>query len=142
LQRVGIDISKLDQLQWSASYKDTRITAVAAIDPALTWGIEASDTTELDVPTLLIGLGEGANRLSATDTSANGSGFEALYPAAQVEQIVPATHFTALGLCKPNGAAILEEEKDDAVCTDPAGTDRKAVQSKIIALIAQHFGLK
>jgi predicted dienelactone hydrolase len=142
LQRVGIDVSKLDQEKWNASYKDKRISAVAAIDPGLTWGIDASDTKGLDVPVLLIGLGEGADRLSATDTSAKGSGFEALYPTAKVEHIVPATHFTALGLCKPKGAAILEDEKDDPVCTDPAGTDRKAITMQIISLIAAHFKLE
>lgn len=142
LMKAGIDISKLDQDKWRASYKDKRIAAVAAIDPALTWGLEASDTNDLDVPTLLIGLGDGTDRLSATNTSLTGSNFEALFPSARVEHIVPATHFTALGLCKPAGAAILEDEKDDPVCTDPAGTDRKAVTRRIIALITKHFKLE
>jgi predicted dienelactone hydrolase len=142
LKKAGIEISALDQEKWQASYKDKRITAVAAIDPALTWGLEASDTTELKVPVLMIGLGQGAGRLSATDTSAKGSNFEALFPAAKVEHLVPAQHFSALGLCKPAGEAILLEEKDDPVCTDPIGTDRKTVQKKIIASIAKHFGLE
>lgn len=141
LKKAGIEISKLDNERWRASYKDSRISAVAAIDPALTWGLQQSDTQELDVPVLMIGLGEGADRLSATDTSAKGSNFEMLFPAAKVEHLVPATHFTALGICKPAGEAILIEEKDDPVCTDPPGTDRKAVQDRIISLVAEHFGL-
>jgi predicted dienelactone hydrolase len=141
LKKAGIEISKLDAVKWGASYKDKRMKAVAAIDPALTWGLEISDISNLDVPVLMIGLGEGASRLSATDTSANGSNFEALFPAAKRDHIVPATHFTALGLCKPKGAAILEEEKDDPVCTDPEGTDRKAVMKRIIDRIAAHFHL-
>jgi predicted dienelactone hydrolase len=139
--KAGITISALDGVKWHASYKDPRIAAVAAIDPALTMGLAPEDVTKLDVPVLLIGLGEGESRLPATDTSAKGSNFEALFPAAKVERLVPATHFTALGLCKPAGAAILEEEKDDPVCTDPKGTDRKAVMKRIINLIAQHFKL-
>lgn len=142
LKKAGIEISALDQTKWSASYKDKRISKVAAIDPALTWGLEADDTIGLDVPTLLIGLGEGADRLSATDTSATGSNFEALCPKAKVEHIVPAQHFTALGLCKPAGEAILLEEKDDPVCTDPTGTDRKAIQKRIIDSMAAHFELQ
>jgi predicted dienelactone hydrolase len=142
LKKAGIEISKLDATKWRASYKDKRIKAVAAIDPALTWGLEASDTTGLDVPTLLIGLGDGADRLSATDTSAAGSKFEMLYPQATVEHIMPAQHFTALGLCKPAGEAILLAEKDDPVCTDPIGTNRKAIQKKIIESIATHFKLE
>ncbi|NJM30373.1 MAG: hypothetical protein HC855_09975 [Rhizobiales bacterium] len=142
LKKMGIDISKADAQKWHGIYKDNRIKAAVAIDPALTWGLSADDVKGLDLPVMLIGLGEGKDRLSATDTSAAGSNFEALFPAAKVEQIVPATHFTALGLCKPQGAAILEEEKDDPVCTDPPGTDRNAVTAKIVDLIAQHFGLK
>jgi predicted dienelactone hydrolase len=138
---AGIKIAGIDRAAWDASYKDARITAVAAIDPALTWGLGDADTAGLDVPTLLIGLGNGDQRLHATDTSATGSNFEALYPAARVERIVPATHFTALGLCKPDGAAILADENDDPVCTDPEGTDRAAVTAKIISLVAGHFKL-
>jgi predicted dienelactone hydrolase len=139
--KAGIVISEIDQTKWNASYKDPRITSVAVIDPALTMGLSKSDVAELNVPVLMIGLGEGESRLLATDTSEKGSNFETLFPAAKTERIIPATHFTALGLCKPNGAAILAEEKDDPVCSDPAGTDRKAVTRKIIAMIANHFKL-
>jgi predicted dienelactone hydrolase len=141
LNKMGIKISDTDAELWHASYKDNRVVAAAAIDPGLTWGLSADDTADLNVPVLLIGLGEGKDRLAAADTSAAGSNFEALFPAAKVEHIAPATHFTALGPCKPKGATILEEEKDDPVCTDPAGTDRKAVTAKIVNLIAQHFKL-
>jgi len=77
----------------------------------------------------------------ATDTSERGSGFETLVPEARVETLAPATHFTAMPLCTENGESILADEKDDPVCTDPAGTNRKAVHDKIIDLAAQHFGL-
>jgi predicted dienelactone hydrolase len=136
--KAGIKISELDQAKFNASYKDPRIAAVAAIDPALTMGLNKADVAQLDVPVLLIGLGDGESRL----TSAKGSNFEALFPSAKIENIIPATHFTALGLCKPNGAAILVEENDDPVCSDPVGTDRGVVTKKIIASIAQHFGLE
>lgn len=141
LKREGVDISGLDRTKYEASYKDKRIVAAAAIEPGLTWGLTASDVSGLDVPVLLIGLGQGKDRLEATDTSVTGSNFEALYPTARVEHIVPATHFTALGLCKPAGAAILREENDDPVCTDPPGTDRQAVLNQIIKLMAEHFTL-
>lgn len=140
--KAGIKIADIDRGRWEASYKDRRITAVAAIDPALTWGLGAGNTTQLDVPVLLIGLGTGQDRLHATDTSATGSAFESLFPAAQVETIAPASHFTALGLCKPEGEAILADEKDDPVCTDPPGTDRRAVMARIIELSAHHLGLR
>lgn len=137
----GITIAEIDEAAWNAPYKDPRISAVAAIDPALTWGLQIADTTDLNIPVLLIGLGDGESRLYATDTSAAGSNFAALLPAAKIEQIVPATHFKALGLCKPEGAAILAEEKDDPVCSDPPGTDRRAVMNRIVIAIARHFRL-
>lgn len=140
--KAGIKIADIDRTKWEASYKDNRISAVAAIDPALTWGLTGADAAELDVPVLLLGLGDDEDRLHATDTGPKGSNFQALLAAAKVEQIVPATHFTALGLCKPNGEAILKEEKDDPVCTDPVGTDRNAVQDKIITSIARLFELE
>jgi predicted dienelactone hydrolase len=140
--KSGIVISELDAEKWHASYKDGRIAAVAAIDPGLTMGLTKEDVAALNVPALLIGLGAGHDRMAITDTSENGSNFEALVPQAKVVQIAPATHFSALGLCKPAGAAILVEEKDDPVCTDPTGTDRKAVQIKIIDAIAKHFALE
>lgn len=141
LKKAGVEISSFDRTKWHASYKDRRVAAAVAIDPGLTWGLTARDASELDVPVLLIGLGQGKDRLQATDTSAAGSNFEAVFPAAKVEHVAPAMHFTALGTCKPAGEAILIEEKDDPVCTDPPGTDRKAVQDRIISLLAKHFEL-
>ncbi len=139
--RAGIRIADIDATRWNALWKDPRVASVAAIDPALTWGLTAADTQALDVPVLLIGLGSGSDRLLATDTSTSGSGFEAQFPAAHVLQIAPATHFTALGPCKPQGAAILADEDDDPVCTDPADTDRAKVNDRIVAAIAEHFHL-
>lgn len=139
--RAGITLSGLDAAQWRADWKDGRIASVAAIDPALTWGLSEADVAGLDVPLLIVGLGSEADRLHATDTSAGGSGFEALVPGASVLRIAPAYHFSALGLCKPDGARILEAEGDDPVCSDPAGTDRAAVLSRIVAALATHFRL-
>lgn len=141
LTKQGVEITAIDGAKYEASYKDKRIAAAVAIEPGLTWDLTPSDVSDLDVPVLLIGLGEGKDRLEATDTSRTGSNFEALLPAARVEVIAPANHFTALGPCKPEGAALLAEENDDPVCTDPPGTDRKAVDEKIIELIAEHFRL-
>ncbi|MFO0990688.1 MAG: hypothetical protein U1E67_01995 [Hyphomicrobiales bacterium] len=141
LKKQGVEIAAIDGAKYEASYKDNRIAAVAAIEPGLTWDLTPSDVTDLDVPVLLIGLGQGKDRLEATDTSKTGNNFEALLPAARVEVIAPANHFTALGLCKPMGAALLAEENDDPVCTDPPGTDRKAVLEKIIELLVSHFNL-
>ena len=90
---------------------------------------------------LVIGLGTGKDQYYATDTSELGSNFDALVPQSQKVVLAPATHFTAMPLCTEKGAKILAEEKDDPVCTDPVGTDRKAAHAQITALIAKHFNL-
>lgn len=141
LATFGVDPAKMDKARWTASYKDPRVKAVAAIDPGLTWKMTPENVTQLDQSKLLlIGLGSGTDRLVATDTTAKGSNFEALVPRAKVEVLAPAVHFTGMPLCKPKGEAILAEEKDDPVCTDPAGTNRQDVHARIIDLVSQHFG--
>ncbi len=141
LAAAGVDITAIDRDKYEASYRDPRLRGVAAIDPGLTWGLSPKDVQKLSIPLLLVGLGEGPDRLHATDTSTMGSNFEALVPQASVKTIAPAMHFTALGLCKPEGEAILIEEQDDPVCTDPVGTDRAQVLDTIIDALADHFEL-
>ena len=105
-----------------------------AIDPALVWGQERTDTETLVDNVTLFGLGEGQDRLAATDFDA--SGFVGLVPQASVERLVPAGHFSMLPLCKPAGAAILEEENDD-----PDGADRAALHRSLVDRIAFDLGL-
>lgn len=142
ISTFDVDGQKINHAAWFASYKDARIRAVAAIDPGLTYGLTPDDVRDVDQKgLLLIGLGQGEDRLYATDTSDGGSSFEELVPGAKVENLSPASHFTAMPICKPEGADILAKEKDDPVCTDPAGGNRQDVHDRIITLVARHFGL-
>jgi predicted dienelactone hydrolase len=142
LKHFGVDPAQSQPELWRASYKDVRVKAVAAIDPGLTWGMTPADVKDLDANKLLvIGLGTGLDQHYATDVTSNGSNFAALVPDAKVEVLSPATHFTAMPVCTPAGPGILAQEKDDPVCTDPPGTDRQAVHTRIVELLAQHFGL-
>lgn len=134
LARGGIDLRDQAAKAWDASYKDPRITHVAALDPGLVWGLEETDTEALVENVTLFGLGEGQDRLVATDFDV--SGFVGLVPHASVERLAPAFHFSMLPLCKPAGAAILKEENDDPVCTDPDGADRAVLHQSVIDRIA------
>ena len=134
LARGGIELRDRAAEAWDASYKDPRITHVAAIEPALVWGLERTDTEALVKNVTLFGLGEGQDRLVATDFDA--SGFVGLVPYASVERMAPAFHYSMLPLCKPAGAAILKEENDDPVCTDPDGADRAVLHQGVIDRIA------
>lgn len=139
----GFDFATADAGAWDASHRDPRFSKAVAIDPGLTWGVK--DVSGLAVPALLIGLGDGADRLLATDTRAAGSGFAdrvlAARTDAKVVEIAPAAHFTALPVCTEKGAFILEDEGDDPVCTDPSGTDRAAVHGRIVEEVAGFLGL-
>ncbi len=143
LQHFGLSAANTNVAQWTASHKDARIKAVAALDPGLTWDMTADNIRDLDQKsTLIIGLGTGGDQHYATDTSAKGSNFDGLVPQSKKLVIAPATHFTGMPVCKPKGEAFLASEKDDPVCTDPAGTDRKAAHDKIIDAMAAHFELE
>ncbi len=141
LAHAKVDLGDVDPQKWQASYRDTRIQAVAAIDPGLTYDISQEQADGLVIPSLLITLGDETQRLSATDISPNGSNLIEKLGNVQTLTISPASHFTALPRCKPIGATLLKEDNDDPVCTDPKGTDRAAVHSKIVKAIADHFEL-
>lgn len=139
LTRADVSISDIDEAAWNTSYADPRVTHVTAIDPGLVWGLAQADTRNLVENVQLIGLGQGDDRLLAANFDS--SGLAALLPGAQIDNITPAMHFTALPLCKPMAEAILLEEQDDPVCTDPVGTDRQAVHATIVAHILTDLAL-
>ena len=141
LAEAGIEPGALDADRWNASNLDRRIAAVAAIDPALHYGLDAGNVKNLVDDVLLIGLGTGSDRYLPTDFSPAGSGFGTLLPRATKVVIAKARHYSALATCKPGGAAILRAEADDPVCDDPEGSDRKALHRRIVTLIADHLGL-
>ncbi|WP_372423565.1 alpha/beta hydrolase family protein [Salinarimonas chemoclinalis] len=141
LRAAGIDLSAREADLWDASYRDPRVVGVAAIDPGLHAGLGPAHAADLVETVVLIGLGAAGDRLIATDFTPEGSGFATAVPQADVVMLAPADHFTALPVCKPEGPALLAEEGDDPVCTDPPGTDRAAVHAAIVAAIADGFGL-
>lgn len=124
---------------WERSYADPRVTQVVAIEPGFVWGLDAEDVTSAVSDIRLIGMGENEDRMVATDFDA--SGLADLLPLAKIDRVVPGVHFTMMPLCKPLGAAILKEEQDDPVCTDPEGTDRAAAHALVVDRIAGDLGL-
>jgi predicted dienelactone hydrolase len=139
LMSKEIRLAEVSADEWNRSYADARITHVMAIEPGLVWGLAAEDGEGLVENVSMIGLGDGGNRLLAANFDA--SGFADLLPDAEIDRIVPGFHFTAMPLCKPAGEAILIEEKDDPVCTDPEGADRAAIHARIVDRIAADLGL-
>ncbi|MXQ07854.1 hypothetical protein GQ651_08340 [Alphaproteobacteria bacterium GH1-50] len=134
----GVGLQQQDPQAWNTDYSDARITSVVAIDPGFVWGLEAGNTASLLPDAVLISLGD-ETRMMATDFDE--SGLTGLLPDTRAVRLAPAFHFTAMPLCTETGPDILAEEKDDPVCTDPDGTDRKAVHDEIVGIIAGMLGL-
>ena len=141
IARAGANLATLDADLWGADYSDPRVQSVMAIEPGLTFGQTPAAVAGVKGNILLVALGQGEDRLPATDISAAGSNLVGLLPDADVLEIAPARHFSMLPLCKPAGAAILAEEKDDPVCTDPEGADRAAIHAQVLAAAVRFFGL-
>lgn len=134
-----VNLPGIDPALWNASYADPRVTHVTAIDPGFVWGLETADIVDLLPQTRVIGFGGAGDRMLATDFDR--SGLSGLLGDRKVERFDPAYHFSAMPLCTAAGAAILAEENDDPVCTDPQGSDRAAIHDRIVGLIAEDLGL-
>lgn len=139
LMSAQIQLADADPSLWNASYRDDRFTHITAVDPGLIWGMDDSHVANITADLRLIALGDGDDRLLATNFDQ--SGFADLVPEADINRFAPANHFMFLPLCKPEGAAILEDENDDPVCTDPAGSSRADIHDAVIELIAIDLGL-
>ena len=125
---------------FGAEARDPRISRAVIVDPGF-GGAVVPDTLQSALAGItLINLGD-IDRLGAADVGPNGNNLASRLPDASYVEIAPANHFTFLGTCKPRAAALLEEAKDDPICTDPEGTDRAAVHLQLIEAIASGLGL-
>ncbi|WP_295811074.1 hypothetical protein [uncultured Nitratireductor sp.] len=139
LAKGGVDLDALPQ-GFGADTRDARIGRAIAIDPGMTYAATPDSIAGMEMPVLLINLGE-TRLFKAADVGLEGSNLAGKLPSAVLKTIAPAHHFTFLAACKPEGAAMLAEEKDDPVCDDPEGTDRAAVHQAIVDEIAAFAGL-
>ncbi|SMX27557.1 Alpha/beta hydrolase family protein [Pelagimonas phthalicica] len=135
----GVDFANLPA-GFSADMRDPRVSKAVAIDPAFTYVATEASLSAMELPVQLINLGDEAG-LAASDVSAKGSDLAAKLGDVDYVTLAPASHFTALPECKPQGAAILEEEQDDPICTDPEGADRKEIHRQMLAEIARFLEL-
>jgi predicted dienelactone hydrolase len=119
---------------WNSDMADRRVGAVVAVDPGFSFVATPESAAAMNLPVLLVSLGE-EDLFPAADVSASGSGLADALPDVRHAVIAPAHHFSFLGLCKPDGAAILREEQDDPVCDEPACGDRAAVHAAVVSAV-------
>ena len=137
IARAGVALDSLDAQRWDADYRDERLAGVVAIDPGLIHGLEPADANDVIETVRLISLGQGDDRLLATDYDL--AGLTTLLPGAVSDNIAPAAHFSVLPICTPAGPEILKQERDDPVCDEPAGGDRADVHARLIEAVAAVF---
>ena len=132
LLKPAVNIQGFNRDLWQASYRDDRIAGAVVIDPGLVWGVDMASAASINPNIHIIGLGAGEDRMLATNFDARG--LAAMLRQVKVDRITPATHFSAMPICKPRGAAILAAEGDDPICDDPVGADRSAIHQRLIEI--------
>jgi len=138
--RGGVDLAKLPD-GFAADMRDARVTAAMAVDPGFSYAAAPDSIVAITMPVLLINLGSDGHgsgardRFLAADVGPKGSNLVARLSDVTYREIGPANHYTFLAECKPEGAALLAEEKDDPVCDDPAGTDRADIHQRIVETV-------
>lgn len=125
---------------FTANARDPRVQHVVAVDPGFGGAATDASLASITLPVHLINLGE-ATRLPAVDVGPSGNNLAARLPGASYSVIASANHFTFLATCKPGAEAMLIEEGEDPICTDPAHTDRAKTHSRLIDDIAKGLGL-
>ncbi|MDD1017317.1 alpha/beta hydrolase family protein [Pseudomonas rubra] len=123
----------------AADLRDTRVTAVVALDLGLSRGLTDESLAALPVPALVIAAGVPSQELPAQLESANLA--KRLPPvSSQYVEISDASHFSFMSVCKPGAQALLEEDVpgDGIICTDgDRGRPREVIQQQITALITE-----
>lgn len=138
-RKGGVDFDHLPE-EMEADVRDPRISAIVAVEPGITDALSDESIAAMTLPVQLVGLG-APDPWRGVDVSASGSNLAARLPDATYEMIRPASHFTFLGLCKPEAAKLLEAEQDDPVCTDPQGSDRETIHARVVETVARFLGL-
>jgi len=132
----GVDPAAMPP-QVAGDLRDARIRAVIAVDPGFGYAFDRDSLAAMAAPVLLLNLGRfGPDSLwSAVDAGPTGADLYGAIPGARHQVIEGAAHFSFLALCKPGAEAMLAEEDDDPICTDPRGSDRAQIHAEVIARV-------
>nr|WP_315235203.1 hypothetical protein [uncultured Albidiferax sp.] len=130
--RGGVDLQRVDAGRFEQSHLDPRIRAVVAVDPGLAQAFDAASLRSMGVPVQFINLGRPGQLPLAVDATR----LAPVVPASRYAFVSDATHFSFLGVCKPNGAALLADEGEfDPVCEDGGGRPRAEIHAELVQTI-------
>jgi predicted dienelactone hydrolase len=136
LSEGGVDLRDVDGEHLTRSALDPRIGTVVAIDPELTAGFSAESLSKIDARVAILNLGHP----DAVVPEFDASGLLAAIPGATYTVVPEATPFSAMAVCRPQGAAILLDEGEDAtICAEPP-LERERIHARLAAMIADRLG--
>lgn len=130
--RAGIDLHKIDEARFNASYRDPRIASVLAVDPALAQAFDRPSLAAMNLPVTIINLGQPGAIPPAVAARHVADAIQ----GASYRTVPDAIHFSFLGTCKPNGKDILKAEGEtDPLCEDGGGRSREAIHEELARMI-------
>ena len=103
LAQGGVDFNDIDRARYEADFADPRITATFAIDPALPQAMSRESLAQMNLPALLINLGDDPHMPLGIDAAPLAN----VMPDATRTEIAGSWHFSALGECSPLGRFII-----------------------------------
>ena len=93
MTRGGVDFNDIDSMRCKASFKDSRITASIAIDPALPQVMTQESLSTIAHPTLLLNLGDYPYMPAGTDAT----GLAETIPNARYAAFSCSWHMSGIG---------------------------------------------
>ena len=141
MSKAGVNFAQIDQTRYEASYRDPRITATVAVDPALDAAMSAESLGKIDHPVLILNLG-----LPETiPIGVRADGIAAQIKDAKYHAIDGAHHFSFIAECSGLGWAIIGMAGEENICSDTGFRDRATVHAEALAQIlpflTQQLGL-
>ncbi len=135
MQRAGVDFTTIDAARYEASYKDPRITATVAIDPALPRAVAQESLTALAHPVQIINLGETLERVSV---GLRADSIAQALPGGRFTMVNGSWHFDFLAECSFAGKLLMAVMASENICADPY-RDRADIHADLRAVIVPFF---
>lgn len=140
-RRGGVDFNDIDRAAFEASGREGRIAAFVAVDPGFAPAWRSADLAGINIPALVINLGEG----NAIPPAVRADALARQIPGADYATIPGAVHFSFLGTCTPEGGEVLKAYGEaDPLCEDGGPVPREELHehilSRITAFLRRNFG--
>lgn len=126
---------------FSSDAREARISRAVIVDPGFGGAVMEESLKAVSAQLHFVNLGGKRDRIGAVDVGPDGNNLVSRLTGATYSTVEPANHFTFLALCKDGAEAMLQEEGEDPLCTDPEGAVRSEVHDRLIADIAAALGL-